>query len=312
MTILNVLAPVFLVIALGAILLRTGFVSSAFLREANRVTYWLGLPALLFSSLATSLHEAGGARPMLFAMLAATFLVVVSAYLLAWLLRSPVASIGTFVQGAFRGNLAYIGLPIVYTLPDVPGATGFSVRASAVVAVAPMIVLYNVLGVAVLLASQHPPNFRMVIPLARQLATTPPLIATLAGIAFALSGLTLPPSVGLAFEWLGQMALPLALLGIGGALVQAYGNVLQSWRLPAGAALIKTFLAPVLGYLVGRQFGLRGIELGIVAVFLATPTAAISFTMAAELKGDESLASGAILFSTFLSLISLSVIVGLL
>jgi len=36
---------------------RTGFVSAGFLREANRVTYWLGLPALFFSQLGGSVHE---------------------------------------------------------------------------------------------------------------------------------------------------------------------------------------------------------------------------------------------------------------
>ena len=49
MQILNTLAPVFLLIAAGAGLQAGKFVSANFLKEANRVTYWLGLPALLFS-----------------------------------------------------------------------------------------------------------------------------------------------------------------------------------------------------------------------------------------------------------------------
>lgn len=304
MTVFNVLAPVFLLIAFGVVLQHTGFVSAGFLREANKVTYWLGLPALLFSNLATSLHEADGAHAMLNTLLVSTGLVLAAGYLFAWILRVKSGRIGTFVQGAFRGNLAYVGLPIVYSLPDVPGSSGLSIRAAAFVAVAPMLVLYNVLGVTVLVVSQHRMSRAMLVPLLKQLATTPPLIATLAGFAWALSGWPLPTAIAMSFDWLGQMALPLALLGIGGALAQT--GAIPDWKIPGAAALIKTGLSPLFGYVVGRQFGLSGIELAVVLVFLATPTAGISYTMVTQLKGDEPLASGTILFSTVLAIASLS------
>lgn len=304
MTVFNVLAPVFLLIALGALLQRIRFVSADFLREANKVTYWLGLPALLFSQLATSLHEAAGAEKMLNTLLIATACVLVTGYLIAWLLRLHNTRIGTFVQGSFRGNLAYVGLPIVFSLPDTPGSSGLSIRATAVVALAPMLVLYNVLGVSVLIISQHTLSRAVLKPLLKQLATTPPLIATLAGFAWALSGLPLPSAVSMSFDWLGQMALPLALLGIGGALAQT--NAVHGWKIPVSAALIKTFASPIFGYFLGRQLGLKGIELAVVLVFLACPTAGISYTMATQLRGDEPLASGTILFSTFMAIVSLS------
>jgi predicted permease len=309
-TVFNVLAPVFLLIALGIVLQRTHFVSAGFLREANKVTYWLGLPALLFSSLATSLHQAGGAEAMLNTLLIATALVLATGYLAAWLLGLHAARIGTFVQGAFRGNLAYVGLPIVYSLPDTPGASGLSIRAAAVVAVAPMLVLYNVIGVTVLITSQHNLSRSVVKPLLKQLATTPPLLATIAGFTWALIGIPLPTSIALSFDWLGQMALPLALLGIGGALAQS--RIGHEWRFPAAAAFVKTVASPFFGYFIGRHFGLSGVELAVVMVFLATPTAGISYTMATQLKGDEPLASSTILFSTFMAIASLSAVLALM
>ncbi len=87
--VLNTLAPVFLLIAIGAVLQRTGFVSPGFLKEANRLTYWLGLPALLFSELASSFHHASSANLVLTAMAVATGLVVVAAYIACWVLRLP-------------------------------------------------------------------------------------------------------------------------------------------------------------------------------------------------------------------------------
>lgn len=146
MQILNVLAPVFLLIAIGAGLQRSRFVSDNFLKEANRVTYYLGLPALLFSQLAGSFHDVGGAKLLLGTVLAATGLVLLTGYLAAWLLRVPAAAAGTFVQGGFRGNLAFVGLPIIYAMPDVPLPGGLSVRTAALVTVAPMMVVYNTAG----------------------------------------------------------------------------------------------------------------------------------------------------------------------
>ena len=308
MTILNVLGPIFLLIALGAWLQRSRFVSPDFLREANRLTYYLGLPALLFSQLAGSFHDLSGARPMLGGMLVATALVVLTGYGVAWLLDVPGPATGTFVQGCFRGNLAFVGLPIIFSLPDAPLAWGVSTRTAAVLTLAPILVVYNVVGVVVLLVSQHALGWGMVRPLAKQLLTNPPLLATVAGIGCALAGWTLPPAVDKTFTALGEMALPLGLLGVGGAMVtvQRGGN----WRWPLGAALMKAAVSPALAWLVGRGLGLGGQELKIVMILMACPTAVISYTLALELKGDAALASRTIVLSVFTSLTALAVIVG--
>jgi predicted permease len=62
--------------------------------------------------------------------------------------------------------------------------------------------------------------------------------------------------------------------------------------------------------MVGRALGLGGLELKMILVFLACPTAIISYTMAMEMKGDEALASGTIVLSVLTSLVALAVIVG--
>jgi len=304
--ILNTLAPVFLLIALGAGLQRAAFVPPNFLKEANRVTYWVGLPALLFSQLAASFHQSAGAGRMLGVMLVATGAVIVAAYAGAWLLRVPGAAAGTFVQGAFRGNLAFVGLPVIYALPDTPLVGGLSVRTAAIVTIAPMMVLYNVAGVVVLLLSQHTLGWRMVGPLLRQLAVTPPLLATIAGLGWALLGWPLPVALDRTFSALGQMALPLGLLGVGGSLVTA--RLGAHWPRPLAAALVKAAAAPALGWLAGRALGLGAAELKLVLILLACPTAIVSYTVALELKGDEALASGTIVLSVPASLAALAVI----
>jgi predicted permease len=309
MQILNTLGPVFLLIAAGAGMQAWKFVSPGFLKEANRITYWLGLPALLFSQLATSFHQGAGAGRMLAVMLAATGLVIVAGYTVAWLLKVPAAAVGTFVQGGFRGNLAFVGLPVIFSLPDTPLAGGVSARTAAVLTVAPIMVLYNIAGVVVLLLSQHRFGWSMVKPFMKQLAATPPLLATLAGIAYASLGWTLPPFVDKALTALGEMALPLGLLGVGGSLVTV--KLGEHWERPLGSALVKTALAPVIGWGVGRACGLGAAELRMILILLACPTAIVSYTMALELKGDEALATGSIALSVLTSVVTLAAIVGM-
>lgn len=179
-------------------------------------------------------------------------------------------------------------------------------RTAVIVTVAPMMVFYNTAGVVVLLFSQHTLSWRMLRPFLKQLATTPPLLATVAGMGFALTGWILPPAIDKSFTALGEMALPLGLLGVGGSLVTVkFGS---HWRWPLGAALLKTMISPALGWLVGRALGLGEQELKMVMILMACPTAIVSYTVALELKGDEAIASGAIVLSVLTSLVSLAAI----
>ena len=76
------------------------------------------------------------------------------------------------------------------------------------------------------------------------------------------------------------------------------------------AALVKTAISPLLGLAVGRWLHLDSSELKMILILLATPTAVVSYTMALELKGDETIASGSIVLSVFTSLAALAIIVG--
>lgn len=309
MLVLNALAPVFLMIALGAWMQRAQFVSGNFLREANRVTYWLGLPALLFSQLVKSLHHVAGAERLLAAMGVVLALSLVVGYAVAWLLRVPGAMMGTFVQGAFRGNLAFVGLPIIFALPNSEVVPGLPLHAAAVLVVAPTMVVYNLGAVVVLVASQHEFGPRSLGPVVKQLAVTPPLLATLAGMGFAAMGWVLPQAIDQTMTALGEMALPLGLLGVGGSMVEA--RLGDRWRAPLGSALVKTVGGPLLAWFAARLCSLGAGATGLLMILAASPTAIVSYTMAVELKGDERMASTTIVLSVVLSLVSLAVCVAL-
>jgi predicted permease len=111
--VVNVLLPVFAVIALGAALRHARFASPQLFRETNRLVYWVALPAFLFYTTAES-EPPGSTAPKVFTVLAGAMLLTIAlGYAIAAILRLPPRTTGAFVQGSYRSNLAYVGLPIV-------------------------------------------------------------------------------------------------------------------------------------------------------------------------------------------------------
>ncbi len=108
-----------------------------------------------------------------------------------------------------------------------------------------------------------------------------------------------------ALQSLGNAAVPIALLCIGGSLAITPLHGRRSWI--TVAALLKIAVLPFMVFWMARLAGLGPQEQRIALVFASCPTAAASFVMAKQMGGDEALASGSIALSTVLSGVSLAV-----
>lgn len=298
MDILNLLAPIFLVIALGAALQKGGLLPVEVLAGLNRLTYWVGLPVLVFVSLAGAEQgEAGEAAKLALALIATTAAMVGVAVGLARLLRVPEGGGGTFVQAAFRGNLTFVGLPLILTLPGIP-------QTQALLAVAPLLIVYNVVSVVVLLASRHAIGPGLTRIVGREVVRNPIIIASLLGAGAYGAALVLPVAIDRTLVQLSRMAVPLALLCVGAALAATPTRGGRSQAFVAGA--LKAWVSPFIGYLIGRLLGIDPGGLLAIVIFTACPTAAVSYTMVRQLGGDEALAAGSIVLSTVLSAAALA------
>lgn len=308
MHVLSFLTPVLLIIALGAALRQTGFLSAEVVAGTNALVYWIGLPCILFGGIARAtldLADHGDAAALL---LACMLIAMILGYGAAAALRVRKGAAGTFVQASFRGNLAFVGLPILYYSTPPEDATTIPV---ALVLLGILVPLYNLGAVAALLGSRHGSGLPALGRIFLRVLLNPLVIASLAGGAWALSGIPLPTWLDRTVEALGRMGLPLALLGIGAALElrRIRGGILVPVVV---AGIIKTVLVPAIGYALAAVVGLDPDETRIAVVYLATPTAAASFVLAAKLGGDTELAAGTVAFSTLLALPSLWVALGLL
>lgn len=226
------------------------------------------------------------------ALAVTTVLTAGLGWLAAGMLRLRWADRGTFTQAFFRGNLAFVGLPILLKAPGVDPA-------GLMMLLAPMMVLYNLLAVGVLVASQHGLGWGTVRPLAGEWLRNPIIWSSaVGGVAYA-GGLVLPEPLGETVALVGRMAVPLALITVGAVLA---GLPTGAWRAAAWVATAgKVVVSPALAWLLAVLLGIDGADRLVLLVAAACPTAIISYPMARAMGGDGAMAAQAVVASTVLS-----------
>ncbi len=309
----NVLLPIFALIALGAVLRYARFAPPQLFRETNRLVYWVSLPAFLFYQTAESQLQ-GAAAARIFAVLAGGMLLsILLAYLVARVMRLSRRTTSAFVQGSYRSNLAYVGLPIVLlAVASHGGPRTAELQALSVISIALLTPIYNFVAVFVLLAGregsrdQLPQRLRELL---FRLVTNPLILSCAAGLVVMALGWKIPPPIRQTLVLVGSMTTPLALLGVGAVLT--FATLRAYARNASVAALIKTVAAPLLGLLVATRLGVSGAELRMALIFLACPTAVASYVMAQQLGSDDGLAGNIVVVSTLFSLPAIAAVIAL-
>jgi predicted permease len=308
MFILNSIAPIFLLIALGKVLEKTGFFSEVFFKALNRFVFWFALPALLISNISSAKLEIETISKIVQLFGLGTVLSLLFAWGVSRILKLPAPSTGSFIQGSFRGNGAFVGLPvIIYTL------SGLDPHAEMLgtVVLAPVVVLFNVLGVTVLLhyGNKKRSVGESVITFFTQLIRNPLLMACVIGIAFNLIGIQLPLFLSRSFNALGSSALPLILISIGASL--KFERLRGAASPSLIASLIKVVITPAIGFGLAGLFDLTTTERMIAIFYLACPAAGMSYVMADVMGNDSTLAGRIVALSTLLSALTLPIIIAL-
>jgi len=318
----NSLAPIFLIMLLGLGLRLTGFVSGEVQKGLNRLIYWVGLPAYLFVKVSTAEELTGGGAMRVFAVLAAvTVGCVVLGYAAAWACRVPRSAWGAFTQGAMRGNLAFVGWPVITYAMAAPGSGGEGLAGTfttdrevatlMVLSVAPLVPLYNVLAVVMLAADAGATTpgggrlragWRMV----KAVVGNPLVIACVVALPVSVAGWRLPEFLLRTGDAVGQMTLPLALLAVGAAL----GGFRPTGRVAAAAvaAAIKVAAAPLLAWGVCEAIGLEPGLTRMALIYAACPTAVASYVLTEQMRSDATLARDIVVLATAMSFPALAVV----
>ena len=137
-----------------------------------------------------------------------------------------------------------------------------------------------------------------------------PLIwAILLGISLRLFSIRLPWELDKGIQQLGAAAIPIALIVLGIQLSQTRFQPKLSEFLVAIARLA---IAPAIAYFIGRLLQLEILDLQVLVLQSAMPTAVNSFIIVSEFGGDKDLVARAIVTSTLMSFITLPIVLWLI
>lgn len=301
--ILSITAPIYLLMAVGFVSVRSGWLDAAVMRAVGLFVIRVALPALLFQ-IVTS-------RPLA-EILQWRFLLAYgggSALIFAlgwwWARRRETSMRALVAAGVACSNTGFVGTPVLMSW----------MGAAAAPALALVFLVENLLVLPLLFVLAEPASNRSrawlrlrdaLAPLARQ----PMLLAILAGLLWSALGLSMPAPVARSIDLLGRAAAGAALVVIGGALAG-----LQKGHLDTD------LVAVAVGKLVGHPLAVALCMLpllpsgdplraaGIVAA--AAPMLSI-YPMLAQRHGHEGFCAAALLLATASSFLSLSGVLWLL
>jgi malonate transporter and related proteins len=294
-TIFGALAPVSMLILLGLILRRIGFLEEAGWAALERLVYYVLFPILLFLELARAeLGQVPVAR-LVVAMIA----VQLTMALLATLTRHGAGLAGptytSLLQGLVRWN-SYVAIALV------PLMFGHTAAPLAALAVAVLTPVANLMSVAALARHGHSAGGG-VRGFAKAVITNPLIVCCVLGIVWAALGLPLPAILGDTLGILAQGTLAIGLLAVGAGLRPIR---LQAHSAPLLAAILgKLVLSPLLALGLGLLLGVEGVALAVLVLVSGVPTSSSSYILARLMGGDAELMAAIVTAQTALALVTL-------
>ncbi len=298
--VLNILTPLYLLIALGMYLRRIDFPQANFWIGVERMMYFILLPALIFSSLAESSMDLSMVKWLVLAVLLPVS-IAGAVQLIAF--RVPSIRPATFTamfQGAVRGNTLIAIVIAAWLLPE----NGVALMA---LTIAFAVLFNNLVSVSVLARYGDSPDAEMQPKrLSVQFIQNPLILATLLGVAASVSPYSLPIALLEALRFLGKSGLPLALLAVGASLRL---RSIPSKGLAIGlSTFARLILSPVLCYLIYRLIPFDREFAWMFLIYAGMPAAMSSYVLASQMGGDPETMAQIITIQTLLAALTLPVI----
>lgn len=295
---LSIITPIFFIIFLGVVLRKFNVIDRGFVKPATTLIFNINLPALIFINIAGLDLSSISATTGMIIICISTVLVYIASWVISAFIIAKGESRGAFVQGSFRGEIAIIALAILLSLY---GKQAVGVGALYLSLLLPVYIFLSVAVLSITNKTSGKTNYAAVF---LDILKNPLILAVIAGLMMALSPLSISGPVEVIFDYLSGMTLPLALICIG---ISLHLNIKSGkWLFSLLAAIIKTVILPVITVLIAYKAGIRGEPLGVLFIISASPTTIASYIMASAMKSDGQMASQIVVFSTFISIFTLT------
>jgi malonate transporter and related proteins len=300
-TLLDIVAPVFILIALGYGAARWRFVDESQFRALALFVFGIASPALLF---------AGGTRPSVggfwasFALITASVVVFAGSALFAKAaLRMTLTEAAMFALACTFGNSVMMGIPVIVAAYGDAGLPSLL----AILGVQTIVLL----GMATMLAeigmAGRASPLRVLRSTLAGIARNPVILSVIAAMLWNLLGLPVPGVIRTTLEFLGAASPPMALICLGGSLFGL--SVAALWKETLMIAAIKLLALPALVLLLAQFLPLSPAERAVAVTMAALPTGANAFILARRYATGADRSGSAVVFTTSVSILTLAALI---
>ena len=286
--------PVGLIILIGFIASRTLSIEGQTLSQL--ILYVLS-PALVINSLYRTSLSLQSSLGLLFSFAIVSFLVYAIAQIISKITHLPQTLHTALTATSLFPNNGNMGLPIATF------ALGTAGLERAIIYMIGSSILMFCFGPAIIQGKGIVKGLKLIVKL--------PLIwAILTGIglrliSFSIPNFKFPFDLDLGIQKLGEAAIPIALILLGMQLARTkfildYREIL--------ASSIRLLIAPTIAYGVGTVLHLASLDLQVLVLQSAMPTAVNSLILVTEFGGDRTFIARSIITSTLLSFVTIPLI----
>ncbi len=290
--------PIFLLIILGNFLKRSGLIGEGFWRPAEKLTYYILLPALIIRSItqADLTNIPIGAMTLVILLLGTSMIML--ALFIKPLLRIDNPGYSSVLQGATRIN-AYICFAIGDALY---GSESVALCAYFLAVMMPFINTTLTPLISGFSSSGKADWSRVSL----QIIQNPIIISCAVGWIINTLAFQIPTWSITFLSILDQGTLPIALLCIGAGLVVTLD---RSRLLAIGTAIIlKLFFMPAISIALCIQFGIFGLPMAIIVLFGGAPASPASYILARQMGGDAPLMAAILSAQTIIAALTLPIV----
>lgn len=295
---LNATIPIFLMMLLGMLFRKLGWMDEVFAAKINKFVFLVPLPVLLFEQLATvDFSEVWDIKFILFCFVVTAISITISTLIsLLWKDRSIK---GEFIQATYRSSAALLGIAFIQNIYGTVGMAPLMIIGS--------VPLYNIMAVVVLSVFKPGNNSfdkALVKKTLKGIATNPIIIGIVAGFVWSALKLPMPLILHKTVSSIGATATPMGLMSMGATFEMKKATSKMKPTLVAVFMKLIGFCAIFLP--VAAMLGFRNEQLIAILVMLGSATTVSSFVMARNMGHEGTLSSGVIMMTTLLSAFTLT------
>ena len=295
---LNATIPIFLMMLLGMLFRKLGWMDEVFAAKMNKFVFLVPLPVLLFEQLATvDFSEVWDIKFILFCFVVTAISITISTVIsLLWKDRSIK---GEFIQATYRSSAALLGIAFIQNIYGTAGMAPLMIIGS--------VPLYNIMAVVVLSFFKPGNNSfdkELVKKTLKGIVTNPIIIGIVVGFVWSALKLPMPLILHKTVSSIGATATPMGLMSMGATFEMKKATSKMKPTLVAVFMKLVGFCAIFLP--VAAMLGFRNEQLIAILVMLGSATTVSSFVMARNMGHEGTLSSGVIMLTTLLSAFTLT------